>query len=66
MPESPSAPSPRERENRILLSVTAGLGCFLIACAVMALLVVGLALIWTLQGNLGPGNSLLPLTTLTA
>lgn len=66
MSESSSAPSARERENRILLGVTAGLGCFLIACAVTALLSVGLALIWTLQGSLGPGGSWLPLALLTA
>jgi LysM repeat protein len=46
-----------ERENKLLISVAAGLGCVLVLCVVTAILVVFLALLWTLQGQLGPGVS---------
>lgn len=60
--QSPNDPqSARERENKILFSVAAGLGCFAVVCLVAAIVIVGLALVWTLQGSLGPGSSLLPL-----
>jgi hypothetical protein len=45
-----------ERENRLLLRVAAGLGCVLVLCLIIAVLVVFLALVWTLQGQLGPGG----------
>lgn len=51
--------SARERETKILLSTAAGLGCFVILCLIAAVIIVGLAVIWTLQGSLGPGAALL-------
>jgi len=59
-----------ERESKLLISVAAGLGCVLVLCAAIAVVVVFLALIWTLQGQLGPGGSsaapaLFALATLT-
>lgn len=59
-----------ERESKLLIGVAAGLGCVLVLCLAMAVLVVFLALLWTLQGQLGPGGSsaapaLLSLTSLT-
>lgn len=51
--------SQAERENRLLIGIAAGVGCLLIACLLIALLIGGLAIIWTLQGQLGPGSSLL-------
>lgn len=44
----------RRRENRLLLRVTAGMGCALLVCLAAATITVGLALIWSLQGTLGP------------
>lgn len=59
--QSPIDPqSARERESKILFAVTAGLGCFIVVCLIAAVVIVGLALVWTLQGSLGPGGSLLP------
>jgi uncharacterized RDD family membrane protein YckC len=52
--------SARERENKILFAVAAGLGCLVVVCLIAAVFIVGLALVWTLQGSLGPGSSLLP------
>ncbi|HSN76115.1 MAG TPA: hypothetical protein VL334_13650 [Anaerolineae bacterium] len=46
-----------ERESKLLIGVAAGLGCVLVLCLVIAVLVVFLALLWTLQGQLGPGGS---------
>jgi hypothetical protein len=46
-----------ERENKLLLRVAAGLGCVLVLCLIITVLVVFLALLWTLQGQLGPGGS---------
>lgn len=45
-----------ERENKLLLRVAAGLGCVLVLCLIITVLVVFLALYWTLQGQLGPGG----------
>ncbi|MCS6842780.1 MAG: hypothetical protein NZ528_00420 [Caldilineales bacterium] len=47
----------RQRENRLLLRVTAALGCVLLLCLLAAAITVGLALIWSLQGTLGPGGA---------
>jgi hypothetical protein len=46
-----------EQESKLLISVAAGLGCVLVLCVAISVLVVFLALIWTLQGQLGPGGS---------
>jgi len=46
-----------QRENRLLLTVAAVMGCLILVCLVIALLAGGLALIWTLEGTLGPGGS---------
>jgi hypothetical protein len=46
-----------EKESKLLISVAAGLGCVLVLCVAISVLVVFLALIWTLQGQLGPGGS---------
>jgi hypothetical protein len=48
--------SAAERESKLLIGVAAGLGCVLVLCLAMAVLVVFLALLWTLQGQLGPGG----------
>lgn len=45
-----------KRENKMLISVAAGLGCVLILCLVIGVLVTLLALYWTLLGQLGPGD----------
>jgi hypothetical protein len=45
-----------KRENKMLISVAAGLGCVLILCLVIGVLVTLLALYWTLLGQLGPGG----------
>lgn len=45
-----------QRENKLLLRVAAGLGCVLALCLIITVLVVFLALYWTLQGQLGPGS----------
>ncbi len=45
-----------EKESKLLISVAAGLGCVLVLCVAISVLVVFLALIWTLQGQLGPGG----------
>ncbi len=50
-----------KKESKLLISVAAGLGCVLVLCAVIAVVVVVLALIWTLQGQLGPGGGMTPL-----
>ena len=49
-----------KRESRLLIGVAAGLGCFLLLCLAITSMAVLLALIWTLQGQLGPGSSLVP------
>lgn len=61
--QSPIDPqSARERENKILFTVAAGLGCFVVVCLIAAAIIVGLALVWTIQGSLGPSSRfLLPL-----
>lgn len=51
-----------ERESKLLIGVAAGLGCVLTLCLLIAVVVVILALFWTLQGQLGPGSSALPAT----
>lgn len=45
-----------ERENRMLLSISLGVGCLLLLCLFVGMTMLGLALFWTLQGNLGPGG----------
>lgn len=55
-----------ERESKLLIGVAAGLGCVLALCLIAAVAVVILALIWTLQGQLGPGGSVLPTTVTLA
>lgn len=45
-----------KKENKMLISVAAGLGCVLVLCLVIAVLVTLLALYWTLLGQLGPGG----------
>ncbi|MEA3337091.1 MAG: hypothetical protein U9R25_14370 [Chloroflexota bacterium] len=48
-----------EQENKVLLITAGGLGCFLLLCIILSALIVLAALVWTLEGNLGPsGNSL--------
>ena len=59
MPRSIDHTLAAKRENRLLLSVAAGLGCLLLVCALSAALIFLLALYWTLQGQLGPAASLL-------
>jgi hypothetical protein len=44
------------RENKLLIRVAAGLGCVIVLCLAIAVLVVLLALYWTLLGQLGPGG----------
>jgi len=46
-----------KRESRLLIGAAAGLGCLLLLCLVIASMAVLLALIWTLQGQLGPASS---------
>lgn len=50
-----------ERESKLLIGVAGGLGCVLALCLVTTVVVVILALIWTLQGQLGPGGGAAPL-----
>ncbi len=51
-----------ERESKLLITLAGGLGCVLLLCLAITAVAVFLALIWTLQGQLGPGgaSSLLP------
>lgn len=62
-PLSTPSPSPldtaRERETRMLFGVAGGLGCLLALCIVTTLIAVGMALLWTVQGSLGPAGLLL-------
>jgi hypothetical protein len=51
-----------ERESRLLIGVSVSLGCFMVICILLAVLVVGVALLWTLEGQLGPGGLLPSLT----
>lgn len=51
--------TPAEREGRLLLTVAVGLGCLIVLCLALVAVAGGLALIWTLEGQLGP-ESLLP------
>ncbi len=46
-----------------MIGAAAGLGCFLLLCLTITSVAVLLALIWTLQGQLGPGggSSLVPI-----
>ena len=44
-----------ERENKMLIGVAAGLGCVIVLCLAIAVVVTLLALYWTLLGQLGPG-----------
>ncbi len=46
-----------EQENKMLIGVAAGLGCVIVLCLVIAVVVTLLALYWTLLGQLGPGGS---------
>jgi hypothetical protein len=46
-----------ERENKLLIGVAAGLGCVIVLCLVIAVVVTLLALYWTLLGQLGPGGA---------
>lgn len=41
----------------MLIGVAAGLGCVIVLCLVIAVVVTLLALYWTLLGQLGPGGS---------
>ncbi|MEI2689832.1 MAG: hypothetical protein V9H69_08990 [Anaerolineae bacterium] len=41
----------------MLISVATGLGCVLVLCLVIGVLVTLLALYWTLLGQLGPGGA---------
>jgi hypothetical protein len=52
----PSTSPAAERESRLLLFTAAGLGCLLLICVLTGLIIVGLALLWTAQGQLGPGG----------
>ena len=45
------------RESTLLLGVAGGLGCFLLICAVIAVVALALALIWTSLGQLGPNGA---------
>lgn len=45
-----------KKENKMLISVAAGLGCVLVLCLVIGVLVTLLALYSTLLGQLGPGG----------
>lgn len=59
--QSPIDPqSARERESKILFTTAAALGCLVVVCLIAAVIIVGLAWVWTLQGSLGPGSGLLP------
>ena len=53
-----------ERESRLLISVAVGFGCLIILCLLGALVGGALALIWTLQDQLGPGRVSLSLLDL--
>jgi hypothetical protein len=44
-----------ERENKLLVGVAVGLGCAIVLCALLSVAAVIAALVWTLQGQLGPG-----------
>ena len=46
-----------KRESRLLIGVAVGLGCLLLLCLIVACVATFLALIWTLQDQLGPGGS---------
>jgi hypothetical protein len=46
-----------KQENKMLISVATGLGCVLVLCLVIGVLVTLLALYWTLLGQLGPGGA---------
>lgn len=55
MQPQPDPLTPAERESRLLITVAVGFGCLIILCLVAVLVGVTLALIWTLQGQLGLG-----------
>lgn len=40
----------------MLIGVAVGLGCAIVLCLVISVLVILLALYWTLLGQLGPGG----------
>ena len=44
-----------EKEGKLLIGVAAGLGCALFLCTLLSIIAIVAALIWTLQGQLGPG-----------
>ncbi len=44
-----------EKEGKLLIGVAAGLGCAIVICAFLSIAAIFTALIWTLQGQLGPG-----------
>lgn len=44
-----------EKEGKLLIGVAAGLGCAIVVCALLSIAAIMAALIWTLQGQLGPG-----------
>lgn len=46
-----------QRESRLLIGIAVGLGCLIVLCVLVCLATVFLALLWTLQGQLGPGDS---------
>ncbi|HNS03802.1 MAG TPA: hypothetical protein PKM78_15630 [Anaerolineae bacterium] len=48
--------SAAKRENKMLIGVAVGLGCAIVLCLVISVLVILLALYWTLLGQLGPGG----------
>lgn len=49
--------SAAQRESRLLIGIAIGMGCLLLLCALLCLVTFGLALFWTLQGKLGPGEA---------
>lgn len=49
-----------EQESKLLLAVALGMGCLLVLCLAASLAAVGLAILWTLEGKLGPGTQVPP------
>ncbi len=54
-----------EKESRLLFGVSLSVGCLVLLCVLLSLVAAGLAVLWTLEGKLGPGGGLLPRYTLT-
>lgn len=44
-----------QKEGKLLIGVASGLGCALVLCVLLSIAAIIAALIWTLQGQLGPG-----------